>query len=763
MRKIARICLLIVMSLVSVNVKAEPARLSLTIRTDFPGANALVSNNTGSSVNIAPDLRGDNEWFYWCFEATVNKPGQVDFILPINVTGANGAVDIGRQGPAVSYDDGDTWDWMGTSTVDSDSFKHTFTPDQLTVRFAVTLPYLQKDLDEFLAENASNPHLSKSILAQTNGGLDVELLQIGQPGSGKGAVLFTCRHHACETIASYVLQGFMKEAISNSSAGVAFRNNYVLYVVPFVDKDGVQAGDQGKNRKPHDHNRDYNKDAPGLYPEIDAIEALAIEKRIQYVMDCHCPTLLMDIHQRVYFSGPDYMPIDNYVNVSAFSSLIDEEMGPAAPAGPVNTMNAKVGRDRCARSLCFLPGMIMSTNLEFGYAPRGKDTSPDNCLGYGAAFLRAWNRMDFQYATEYNLTVNNGSGNGSYIGDDVIDISANAPTSGQVFDRWTGSTAGIANIYDPTTTITMPESNATVTATHKIPGTLYTLTVANGTGDGNYSVNAVVDIEATIPQGYDFLGWTGDTKYLLDPGEEITSITAMPSHSITVTATYEIHTLHLLGHWTLDETSGALANDLSGLNNDLEPYNSFNISAMTTTGVIGNAMRFEGDNSAALKQSTLLKQMPDALTIAGWIKPTTGFSRDAIWCSKMQTGTSPTDGKPIQQLWLMCGSRGMRVSYRSGSTAVKYLQGITPVANTWYHYVFTWDEDGMALYIDGQLKGTNTEPIMDDEDSSGFYPLLIGTGWVHVNAFEGVIDDVRVYSDVLTQEEVTELYNSAPH
>ena len=39
-------------------------------------------------------------------------------------------------------------------------------------------------------------------------------------------------------------------------------------MVPFTDYDGAQAGDQGKNRAPHDHNRDY---VEFLYPETKAI------------------------------------------------------------------------------------------------------------------------------------------------------------------------------------------------------------------------------------------------------------------------------------------------------------------------------------------------------------------------------------------------------------------------------------------------------------------------------------------------------------
>ncbi len=69
--------------------------------------------------------------------------------------------------------------------------------------------------------------------------------------------------------------------------------------------------------------------------------------------------------------------------------------------------------------------------------------------------------------TTYILTVNNGSGDGNYETGEVVNISANNAPSGQEFDAWTGNTAGVADINDPTTTLTMPSSNATITATYQ--------------------------------------------------------------------------------------------------------------------------------------------------------------------------------------------------------------------------------------------------------------------------------------------------------
>ena len=89
------------------------------------------------------------------FEAISTKPGRVTFVFPERVAGfKNGA--IGFQGPAISTDVGKTWKWMGREQVDGDSFFYEFTKANERIRFAVTIPYVQQNLESFLKKNASS-------------------------------------------------------------------------------------------------------------------------------------------------------------------------------------------------------------------------------------------------------------------------------------------------------------------------------------------------------------------------------------------------------------------------------------------------------------------------------------------------------------------------------------------------------------------------------------------------------------------------------
>jgi len=86
----------------------------------------------------------------------------------------------------------------------------------------------------------------------------------------------------------------------------------------------------------------------------------------------------------------------------------------------------------------------------------------------------------------YLLTVNNGSGGGNYEEDQVVPVSANAALPGEEFSHWAGETAGIANIYLASTTVTMPAQAVTITAMYKDIGTVFITEEFGDAVDTNY-------------------------------------------------------------------------------------------------------------------------------------------------------------------------------------------------------------------------------------------------------------------------------------
>ena len=70
---------------------------------------------------------------------------------------------------------------------------------------------------------------------------------------------------------------------------------------------------------------------------------------------------------------------------------------------------------------------------------------------------------------KYTVSVSGGSGSGSYPAGAIVAINAFDRGTGQKFDKWTTSTAGVgfANAEAVSTTFTMPAANVAITATYK--------------------------------------------------------------------------------------------------------------------------------------------------------------------------------------------------------------------------------------------------------------------------------------------------------
>lgn len=272
----------------------------IEIDAEFPGGNILVDSIQEDTIRVRPDLRGDRDWFYYAFRVKNAEERTLSFLF-------DAPNRVGSRGPAVSADGGQTWTYLsGTPNADSRKFTYTFGADETSVLFALAPLYTQKNWDEFIAGYSKRSDVELSALCKSRKGRDVELLRVGKGNSkAKFAVILTCRHHCCEMTASFVLEGMLQEIFSESEYGSYLRENAEFFIVPFTDKDGVEDGDQGKGRKPHDHNRDYHHE---IYPEIHALKAQTIQnfgtdsgKKI-FFMDLHCPWIRSGMNE--YFYSP---------------------------------------------------------------------------------------------------------------------------------------------------------------------------------------------------------------------------------------------------------------------------------------------------------------------------------------------------------------------------------------------------------------------------------------------------------------------------
>ena len=256
----------------------------LEIYSTYPGGNITNVVEEGGTITLEQNLRDTIDWwFYWNFGVESETAQAVTFEF------TNGEV-VGPWGPAISHDR-HSWSWLGAESANGhDEFTYTFEAGE-RVYFAYSLPYVLEQFEEFVSEY---DRCEATSLTTSEKGRAVPLLELGDQSASE-AVVLTCRSHACESTASYVLEGILRELLDGETDVL---DRYGVHVVPFVDLDGVQRGDQGKARFPHDHNRDYVPNGNGLSDDIEPIyrSTAAIIDHVQTMdaelvagFDFHCP------------------------------------------------------------------------------------------------------------------------------------------------------------------------------------------------------------------------------------------------------------------------------------------------------------------------------------------------------------------------------------------------------------------------------------------------------------------------------------------
>jgi len=293
---------------------------------------------------------------------------------------------------------GDTYKSIPTG---GPKFSYTFPVDIEEVRFSFGMPYLERNLREFIGRYEGNPNLKVDVLCKTKKGRDVELLHLGRlDGKCDYRVMFTCRHHACEAMASYALEGIMESVLADTDDGKWFREHVEFLVVPFMDKDGVEDGDQGKNRKPHDHCEDYAGES--IYPSVRAIKAFVprwSEGRLRFVIDMHCPGIRGRYHEVILFPSR-LRGNENWKRVESFLKVLE-----AVQTGPVvfslsdslsftswdgSTRVVDGPANTCERWGREIPGVLFGTSMEIPYAnASGKIVTAETAKALGYDLARA--------------------------------------------------------------------------------------------------------------------------------------------------------------------------------------------------------------------------------------------------------------------------------------------------------------------------------------------------------------------------------------
>lgn len=223
----------------------------------------------------------------------------------------------------------------------------------------------------------------------------------------------------------------------------------------------------------------------------------------------------------------------------------------------------------------------------------------------------------------------------------------------------------------------------------------------------------------------------------------------------------------LVGAWPFYEGGGSKLHDVSG-NNNHGTLTNMSPATDWVAGRHGYALDFDGtDDYVSLADDGDL-DLSEIYTISAWINTdelggTTGGSDRAIYSNYREDNASPYNGVAFSlggygtsdggQIRLFHNDNGGSPPY-----PVVHSDATTISTDQWYHVAATLDSgDTARIYIDGVEANSGT--ISETADFTGATPNI---GRAHSSAstsnpygaFNGQIDDVRIYNRALTAKEI---------
>ena len=220
----------------------------------------------------------------------------------------------------------------------------------------------------------------------------------------------------------------------------------------------------------------------------------------------------------------------------------------------------------------------------------------------------------------------------------------------------------------------------------------------------------------------------------------------------------------LICWWTFDEGTGTTAFDYSSH----DYAGTVNGATWVADGRIGGALEFGGDGDYVVNNNIQdhLNGL-SSVTICAWIKS------DLINTNKgFINGEEPDGGDNVCTMrydasgTMFGGSNILKMAVTSTPGGEQQLESSSNLQTTqWQHVAMTWSDGGLIrFYVNGvEDAPSGRNGIYNAGTISGCTKLIVGKGAKDVGltaGWDGLIDDVRIYADVLSAEEIQQVMNS---
>ncbi len=199
-----------------------------------------------------------------------------------------------------------------------------------------------------------------------------------------------------------------------------------------------------------------------------------------------------------------------------------------------------------------------------------------------------------------------------------------------------------------------------------------------------------------------------------------------------------------------DENGGDHVEDYSGNGNHgvLGPNESY--GPKRVDGVSGKALEFDGIDSTSADEVTsdLVYKNMSSFTLSAWIKPNE--------INSWQNIVGSEKGNNLDAGMILEGKELVFHEYSTENTDRDIISsGPNIEVDQWQHVLATYDNGSLKLYKDGDLVDSGTYDLGGDNNN-----LIVGSAASNTydRAFNGSIDEVKVYPYVVSGSKANQLY-----
>jgi hypothetical protein len=265
--------LLVALASWSAPAPATAAEQEITFSTSFEsGSIGLIEklDETTFRVHVRgqQDERGRNRAATWyCFRMDHVRGRELTITLTDFIGEYNdrpGSVPMNDKIRPAYSEDGQTWGHATEMTWDNAKKEATLRlkPASDSIWLATQPMYPHRRMLELLDELEPSPHVRIEVIGKSVQGRDLHLVTVTnfeKSDADKKTIWLQARQHAWETGTSYVVEGALRFAVSDSPEARALRDNNICIFTPMVAVDGCALGLPRFNVHGFDPNRHWNE------------------------------------------------------------------------------------------------------------------------------------------------------------------------------------------------------------------------------------------------------------------------------------------------------------------------------------------------------------------------------------------------------------------------------------------------------------------------------------------------------------------------